>query len=203
MSNEEPIRHAPSMSQFLNEQDGNSLREMDENKFEDEIVNYLFSRYKLNRKVRAMFLRDSKLKCGRPRLMLADFQDYYSEFPIYLFCRKFRKTRDESPVHRLFMKFDKRQFTKAFDDTAASMLPGVETYGLVFHWPYLQTAREGGVEERVSAMVLHNRTIAPQHRECYYHWWNDRDSPIYLQPLKSLLATMDRECPPDLWEPDD
>lgn len=196
----------PNMQRLFNdEKDIDSLKQMAEAKFEEEIVNYLFSRYDLPRSVRSQMLRTQRDQVGRPGLTLDAFNEAFPAFPIYLVAVKLEKVRDQNPVHKIWMDFANRKFVKEFEKLK-DLVPGdVTTYGLVFHWGFLKATGRQKVDERASGMVIHNREpridlIGSFRGYCRPRRGSER---LYLESLSALLTTIDKESPGGKWVLDD
>lgn len=196
----------PNMRQLLNDdKDVDSLRRLDAAKFEEEVVNHLFSRYNLPREIRTRMLRAHAAETGRAGLTLPAFNDEFPSFPIYLRSMKLPKVRDENPVHRIYADFLNRKFVTEFEKLKTVLPEDVETYGLVFHWGFLRATGRQTVDERASGLVIHNRE---PHVRIYgapvMSCLPRRGAAvIYLETLTNLLATIDKETPGGKWAPDD
>jgi hypothetical protein len=203
MAKSDPKRIAPTMDQLIGELGVEDLKQLAEDRFEDDVVNHLFSRYKLDSRAKQRMLQSAKLNQDHPHLTLAAFYEEFPSFPVYLVARKFPKIREESPVHKIFMDFANRQYTKAYDALADVLPEDVWTYGLVFHWGYLKRTGRQKVDERASALVLHNRNTLADAPGVRLRWWGaDREEPLFLEPLATLLTTIDMESPGERWQPD-
>ena len=185
----------PSMKSLLDD-----LVEWAQIQFEDEIVKALCTRYRLCRRIKLDLLGASERGCGTQYIALAEFHRRFPSFPIYLFARRIRDVEKDNPIHRIFMDFENRSFTKAYLALADQLPDGVEIYGLVFHWPHTGD-HSGDACERLPALVLHNRPNVPVANRLQFVRRHDERQTLYLEHLSSMLAAIDRESPTGRWRP--
>ena len=198
-------RQSPSMKQLLNDgKDVASLKELDAARFEEQVVNHLFSHYGLATSLRTKMRNEYKERFGNPLLTLTAFNEEFTDFPIHLFAAKIPKMRADCEFHRLAALFDKLKFAKLFQEMREGLPDGVETYGLVLHLPYVKRTGQQSLEQvSTSAVVLHNRTpqfYLPGGR--FVHLLEEDGELLYLEKLSLLLDTIDAESTQGRWQPD-
>jgi len=195
----------PNMRRLFNDdKDVDSLRQMDEARFEEEIVNHLFSRYNLARSRKSKLLGEHRDLHGHFGLSLAAFGEEFPSFPIHLIARKFSKMREQNPVHKILADFLNRNCVQEFERLKDELPEGIETYGLVVHWGFLKATGKQKVDERASAVILHNReprvdVVGAVRAYCVPR---KRAARIYVETLSAFLTTIDKESPGGRWTDD-
>ena len=167
-------------------------REWDDRRFEHEIVQHLFSRYRFPADVRQSLLDESAQQLQVRVLSLELFSNAFPSFPIYLACRKIPKIADNAPVSKLFRDLPGRKFAIELADLRDKRpdLKGVRSLGVVFHWPYL-----GG-----HGLVVHDRQVVPAVPGPRLLWYGSHeDEYLVVEPLAVLLNSLEHGSSPRDW----
>jgi hypothetical protein len=111
--------------------------------YEDKVVRFLLTRYKLSSQVRRRLEMDSFNKIGTRQLSLESFCNLFTDFPMQLCGKNFWQVGTNSPISKWYSDFANRPFTKAFQDFCDENAgEASRPLGLVFPWPNLRGQKD-------------------------------------------------------------
>jgi hypothetical protein len=162
-------------------------------KYEAELVQHLFGRYNVPGALRKDMSERLFRETGHRRMNLPFFCDTFSDFPVFLDCRKIEKIAWDSPVSKLFADFSRRAFVKEYVEMQNRHPEFVtaKPMGLIFFWPHLGGAR---------GLVLHNRQVRLTTSGVRMVWVSlEQNLQLTLEPLPVFLDAIDADVPVERW----
>lgn len=168
-----------------------------EERYEEEVVNYLFSRYRLPSGVKREMAEMEARETGElPKITLFRFLQRYPDFPMRLAVSRpgKRQLYRDFDLARLFSDFSRRHFVKAFEELEAEYgdeLP----IGLILRLPYLKpqqyTYGEKPGPPGSRGLAVHNLAGLVELPGVQMLWTSPSGSPLILEPLSTLLTRLD------------
>lgn len=178
------------------------LRESREENFEEQIVLRLCSHYRVPTKERYRMQDAVSGATGKSWLSLDAWYNRFPDFPIFLGVKLITHVSKEATVSKMFLNFRDRRFVKEFDllqEKRPELMSGAPS-GLVFKWPHFPSR---GAPP--SGLVLTDRPptwAVPGTRICWVPSGGDeRESPLYIEPLSQLLNSIDYLSDGKKWQP--
>ncbi len=160
-------------------------------RFEDSVVEFLCRRYKLQAELK-LYKSDLRKSHDVTWLTFDNFHELVPSFPIRLGCQVIKRVAEKASVAQILSRFENLQILKRYETFAEEIAEEDRTFcGLVFPWPYLDQY----------GMVVHNWPGGLDTPGVRIVATDADDSRVILEPLKALLAALDRTSPGKRWRP--
>lgn len=161
--------------------------ELGRRRFEDDVVNVLLRRYRLDR-FRPELRAVAKEKDDSSLMTLDDFREVFSEFPVHLEAQLVKKVVELSPVHVLLSRFYNAPFFAAFEqvEAVAEQQRSCRLPVLAFRWSTLRAKDSGSI------VVVHSVPDLSHVGGARITWVNPETHQVYvLEQLSSFLDSLD------------
>ena len=161
------------------------LRGEQTNAYEEKIVGYLLSRFKLT-KHKVTLLHKQRELTGSARLTLGQFDNEFPDFPTYLAVAKIPYIAKDGKVDKLFNRFPSRKMVSRYEELVESIPEEYDgQFGLIMPWPYVSRG-----------VILHNDQVSvPDHPGIRIVWTRKGKARKFapymiLEPLPQYLDTL-------------